>query len=87
MTLRHTAPYCRRMSLDHNLGEEADLMTPSQVRERLGISLRTYQRYVASGLLVPAYRPPGGWRRFSRSHVEAVRSTVADPNTAGSATA
>jgi excisionase family DNA binding protein len=51
----------------------ADLLAAVQVRQILGISRRTYQRYVADGRLVEAQRTLGGHRRFRRSDVEALR--------------
>lgn len=48
-----------------------------QVRQLLGISRRTYQRYVADGGLVAAQWTLGGHRRFRRSDVEALRQDVA----------
>jgi excisionase family DNA binding protein len=52
---------------------EPEIMTPGQVMEYLEISLRTYQRHIAKGYLVPAYRTRGGWRRFRRSDIEALQ--------------
>lgn len=44
----------------------SDLLSPAQAADELGVSLRTLDRYVAQGRIVPA-RTPGGHRRFRRA--------------------
>jgi predicted site-specific integrase-resolvase len=75
------------MATDHEISPGADLMAPVQVRQMLGVSLRTYQRYVADGTLVAAEYTLKGHRRFRRSDVEALRQGVAEAKAAEGATA
>jgi excisionase family DNA binding protein len=68
------------MSLSHDSDTRSVLLTPEQVRERLGISLRTYQRHLASGRLRASSRTPGGHRRFVQADVDAALQDTAEAN-------
>ncbi|WP_433508437.1 MerR family DNA-binding transcriptional regulator [Pseudonocardia halophobica] len=39
-------------------------MTSGQLAKELGLSLRTIQRYIASGAITPELRTPGGHTRW-----------------------
>lgn len=54
-------------------GAENDLLTSRDVMERLFISRRTLERYVADGKLQAAYLP-SGHRRYRLSDVDALLS-------------
>jgi excisionase family DNA binding protein len=47
------------------------LLTAAQAAERLGISVRTLDRYVEAGRITPR-RTPGGHRRFDPADVDAL---------------
>lgn len=49
----------------------ASLITPSEARERLGVSLRTLYNLEARGDLIPR-RLPSGHRRYDLEEVEAL---------------
>ncbi|QBI97723.1 helix-turn-helix DNA-binding protein [Gordonia phage Dogfish] len=72
---RHVVPaYLRRMSNRHIHSESAtsgadDLLTTRQIATEWHVSVRTVQRYIASGRL-PAVRLPGGQRRIRRADVD-----------------
>jgi excisionase family DNA binding protein len=65
------------MSPSHNPDTDPVFLTPEQVRQQLGISLRTYQRHIATGRLHASNRTPGGHRRFLPSDLDAVRAADA----------
>lgn len=56
---------------------DEEYLAPVQARRVLGVTRRTFQRYQAAGLVVPAYRLPNGHARFARSHIEAVKRAAA----------
>lgn len=59
-----------------------DVYTTRQAAERLGVSLRTVQLWVESGIL-PAWKTAGGHRRISREAVERLvhkRDVALDPD-------
>jgi MerR HTH family regulatory protein len=48
-------------------------LTPVQFRRVLGISSRTLQRWVAKGLVEPAFRTPLGHARYTSAEVAAAK--------------
>lgn len=74
------------MTSAHDLEETAapaptpadPLLTPVQARRRAGVSHRTFQRYRAAGLIVPAHVLPNGHARFRASAVDAMLLRFAD---------
>jgi excisionase family DNA binding protein len=52
-------------------------LSPSQAADRLGVSTRTFRRYVAAGLIAPVHRTHGGHGRFDPDDVD--RLIDADP--------
>lgn len=48
-------------------------LTPVQFRAVLGISRRTLQRWVAKGLVEPAFRTPNGHARYTSVEVAAAK--------------
>jgi len=51
-------------------GADDPLITTRDVAQRLGVSPRTIARWVADGVLVPAFTTVGGQFRFRWSEVE-----------------
>jgi DNA-binding transcriptional MerR regulator len=47
----------------------ARLVTSGQLAKELGLSLRTIQRYIASGAITPELRTPGGHTRWDPEKV------------------
>lgn len=60
------------MTSAHETDAEAILLLPVQARRRLGISHRTFQRWVASGRVVPTLRLPNGHARYSAQYIESL---------------
>jgi len=48
-------------------------LTPVQFRRVLGVSSRTLQRWVAKGLVEPAFRTPTGHARYTSAEVAAAQ--------------
>ncbi len=48
-------------------------LSPQEARERLGVSRRTFQRYVQQGHIAAAHRLPNGHARFSAADIDALR--------------
>jgi len=61
------------MTTAHEADEGESYLTPAQARRRLGVSPRTYRRYVASGVLVPHHRTPLGHARFTEASLQVQR--------------
>lgn len=59
------------------------LLLPVQARRRLGISHRTFQRWVASGRIVPTLRLPNGHARYSPEYIESLVTRPAAAEGAG----
>lgn len=66
------------MTSAHISPTDGDFLTPKEARDRLGVSRRTLQRYVADGVLAPAHYLPNGHARFAVATVDALR---AEPDT------
>ena len=64
------------MTSAHTLPDGINLLSPLQARQRLGVSRRTMQRYVADGLIAPVGRLPNGHARFSPTDVDALISDI-----------
>lgn len=56
-------------------------LTPAAAAARLGVSVRTLNRYVEAGLLAPASRTRGGHRRFDADDVDALIEPLPQPVT------
>ncbi|MEU7813870.1 MerR family DNA-binding transcriptional regulator [Pseudonocardia sp. NPDC049154] len=56
----------------------ARLVTSGQLAKELGLSLRTIQRYIASGAITPELRTPGGHTRWDPEKVRRQLRTVSD---------
>lgn len=63
------------MTSAHEPSAEGNFLSPKEARDRLGVSRRTMQRYVAAGLLRPAHRLPNGHSRFAVADVERIKDT------------
>ncbi|NMH91636.1 helix-turn-helix domain-containing protein [Pseudonocardia bannensis] len=53
-------------------------MTSGQLAEELGLSLRTIQRYIASGAITPELRTLGGHTRWDPEKVRSQLRTGSD---------
>jgi excisionase family DNA binding protein len=56
-------------------GPLGDLLTPGEVAELLRVDAKTVTRWAKAGLL-DAIRTPGGHRRYSAAHIQAMRGAV-----------
>lgn len=63
---------CNMTSAQETSTDEVPL-TPVQFRAVLGISRRTLQRWVAKGLVEPAFRTPTGHARYTSVEVAAAQ--------------
>lgn len=56
-----------------------DVLTVADVLRLPGVSRGALRRWEEWGYLVPAYRTPGGWRRYRRTDVEALQRARPGP--------
>lgn len=52
-----------------------DLLDPTQASEYLGVHKKTLQKWARDGI-VPAYKTPGGYRRYKREDLDKVLKHV-----------
>ena len=50
---------------------------PSQAAALLGVSIDTLKRWEAEGAIEPPARTPGGHRRYTAQHIEAIKQHAA----------
>lgn len=62
------------MTSANELSADEEFMTPAEARKRVGVTRRTFQRYVADGRITAAHYTPAGHARFARADVEAMVS-------------
>lgn len=52
--------------------DPGDLCSPAEARAIVGVSTRTFERYVSAGLLTPYRRTPTARRRFSAAEARRI---------------
>ena len=62
------------MTSAHTSDTQVMYLTPQEARQRLGVSRRTFQRYVERGHITAAHRLPNGHARFAAADVDALRT-------------
>lgn len=63
------------MTLAHTSDTQVMYLSPREARDRLGVSRRTFQRYVERGLIAASHRLPNGHARFSSADVDSLCAT------------
>jgi DNA-binding transcriptional MerR regulator len=69
------------MTSAHEADDDLMVLSPVEARRRLHISHRTLQRWIAKGVLKPAYRLPNGHARYRVRDVDALKLTDASEAT------
>jgi Helix-turn-helix domain len=54
-------------------GRKSRVLTPEDLAQELGVSLRTIRRAVCRGLIVPTFRTTGGRARFDRQYADELK--------------
>lgn len=64
--------------------DESTYVSTAEAAELLGVTVRTFWRYIENGRIREAHKTPGGHRRFNRADVEALKNkNSAGPGTGG----